>query len=332
LARLRRTTFRQFLDQSGSDRLHGVLTYGAGLPPSRNLGIEGSQSGVERCSFGRVSNSPSLIQGQEMKLTAVIFVILASFVVGQARAQDVVAQPLTRAQCAESGMTWDDNANVCAAQADMRSGPPSAPAEAALAEPIAPAVAGQPLTRNDCNLAGMTWNESANVCGEESALGATSSILVNIDKSSQRMTVFIDGIQHYDWPVSTGGPGYSTPSGTYTASSMNKMWYSRQWDNAPMPHAVFFTREGHAIHGTQEVRRLGSPASHGCVRLAPENAAMLYALVEENGLENTQVVLAGLTPGGESKIAGTARSKGRDRADVWPQRRGGFLRRLFGRR
>jgi hypothetical protein len=114
---------------------------------------------------------------------------------------------------------------------------------------------------------------------------------------------------------------------------MNKMWYSRQWDNAPMPHAVFFTREGHAIHGTQEVRRLGSPASHGCVRLAPQNAATLFGLVEEIGLENTQVVLAGLTPGGESKIAGTARSKPRYRADVWqPQRRGGLFRRLFGRR
>jgi hypothetical protein len=147
------------------------------------------------------------------------------------------------------------------------------------------------------------------------------------------MTVFVDGVQQYDWPVSTGGPGYATPSGTYSARSMNKMWYSRQWDNAPMPHAVFFTREGHAIHGTQEVRRLGSPASHGCVRLAPQNAATLFGLVEEIGLENTQVVLAGLTPGGESKIAGTARSKPRYRADVWqPQRRGGLFRRLFGRR
>ena len=66
---------------------------------------------------------------------------------------------------------------------------------------------------------------------------------------------------------------------------MNKIWYSRQWDNAPMPHAVFFTRDGHAIHGTLEEKRLGKPASHGCVRLSPKNAATLYALVEKTGCE-----------------------------------------------
>ena len=135
-----------------------------------------------------------------------------------------------------------------------------------------------------------------------------SSILINVDKSSQEMTVFVDGVEKYSWPVSTGQSGYSTPSGTYTASSMNKIWYSKQWDNAPMPHAVFFTKEGHAIHGTKEVKNLGKPASHGCVRLAPENAATLYALVEENGLANTQVVLTGTTPGGEGpKVASPGR-------------------------
>ncbi len=135
-----------------------------------------------------------------------------------------------------------------------------------------------------------------------------SSILVNVDKSSQEMTVFVDGVERYSWPVSTGLSGYSTPSGTYAASSMNKIWYSKQWDNAPMPHAVFFTKQGHAIHGTKEVKNLGKPASHGCVRLAPENAATLFALVEENGLENTQVVLAGVTPGGEGpKVASPGR-------------------------
>ncbi len=131
-----------------------------------------------------------------------------------------------------------------------------------------------------------------------------SSIVVNIDKSSQEMTVFVDGVELYSWPVSTGQRGYSTPSGTYTASSMNKIWYSKQWDNAPMPNAIFFTKDGHAIHGTTEEKRLGKPASHGCVRLSRANAATLYALVEANGLEQTQVVLTGTTPGGEGpKVA-----------------------------
>jgi lipoprotein-anchoring transpeptidase ErfK/SrfK len=127
-------------------------------------------------------------------------------------------------------------------------------------------------------------------------------VVANIDKGRQEMTVFVDGVQTYTWPVSTGIGGYSTPSGEFTASSMNKIWYSRQWDNAPMPHAVFFTKKGHAIHATNETKKLGKPASHGCVRLSPKNAETFFNLVKESGLENTQVVLAGVTPGGEYKV------------------------------
>jgi lipoprotein-anchoring transpeptidase ErfK/SrfK len=132
---------------------------------------------------------------------------------------------------------------------------------------------------------------------------AGAVVLININKTKQEMTVFLDGIEKYDWPVSTGRAGYSTPSGTYTATSMNEIWHSKQWDNSPMPHSIFFIKDGHAIHGSYEVKNLGKPASHGCVRISPENAATLYVLVEESGLENTQVVLTGVTPGGEFKFA-----------------------------
>jgi lipoprotein-anchoring transpeptidase ErfK/SrfK len=133
--------------------------------------------------------------------------------------------------------------------------------------------------------------------------GAGPAVLININKTKQEMTVFLNGIEKYDWPVSTGRAGYSTPSGTYTATSMNKIWYSKQWDNSPMPHSIFFIKDGHAIHGSYEVKNLGKPVSHGCVRISPQNAAALYALVEETGLENTQIVLSGATPGGEFKFA-----------------------------
>jgi lipoprotein-anchoring transpeptidase ErfK/SrfK len=132
---------------------------------------------------------------------------------------------------------------------------------------------------------------------------AGSAVLININKAKQKMTVFLDGIEKYDWPVSTGRAGYSTPSGTYTATSMNEIWYSKQWDNSPMPHSIFFIKDGHAIHGSYEMKNLGKPVSHGCVRISPENATTLFALVKENGLENTQVVLTGVTPGGEFKFA-----------------------------
>ena len=129
-------------------------------------------------------------------------------------------------------------------------------------------------------------------------------ILVVIDKPTQDMKVFVDGVERYSWKVSTGIRRYDTPSGTYTARSMNEIWYSKQWDDAPMPHAIFFTRKGHAIHGTEETRRLGRPASHGCVRLAPENATTLFALVKETGLDKTEIVLNGDLPKNQPKVAG----------------------------
>jgi L,D-transpeptidase catalytic domain len=130
-----------------------------------------------------------------------------------------------------------------------------------------------------------------------------SRVAINIDKAKQKMTVSIDGVKKYDSPVSTGRPEYSTPSGTYTPISMNEVWYSQQWDNSPMPHSIFFMKDGHAIHGSYEVKTLGKAVSHGCVRISPQNAATLYSLVGKNGLKNTQVVLTGVTPGGESKVA-----------------------------
>ena len=128
-------------------------------------------------------------------------------------------------------------------------------------------------------------------------------VLVNIDKTNQKMTVFVDGVETYDWPVSTGRPEYSTPSGTFTATSMNEIWYSKEWDNAPMPHAIFFIKDGHAIHGSFDVKNLGKPVSHGCVRISPKNAATLYALVKKNGLENTQVVVSDVSPVGGYGVA-----------------------------
>ena len=163
---------------------------------------------------------------------------------------------------------------------------------------------------------------------------STSAVLITVDKSKQRMTVFLDGVEKYVWPVSTGQAGYSTPSGTYTATSMNEIWYSKEWDNAPMPHSVFFRKDGYAIHGSHEVKTLGRPASHGCVRISPENAATLYALVKKIGLKNTEVVLTGVTPGGEYKVARAPAPRYADEDEfnsyyAQPQWGGGFFGRSF---
>ena len=124
---------------------------------------------------------------------------------------------------------------------------------------------------------------SAQISSDSGSQSTRAAILITIDKSKQKMTVFLDGVEKYDWPVSTGRAGYSTPSGNYTATSMNEVWYSKEWDNAPMPHSVFFRKDGYAIHGSYEVKSLGKPASHGCVRISPENAATLCALVKKVG-------------------------------------------------
>jgi lipoprotein-anchoring transpeptidase ErfK/SrfK len=117
-----------------------------------------------------------------------------------------------------------------------------------------------------------------------------STIVAKIDISDQRMQVFVNGWPRYSWAVSTARSGYRTPVGTYKAVRMEKMWYSRKYDMSPMPHSIFF-KGGYAIHGTNYLKRLGTPASHGCVRLHPDNAAQLYSLVRENGMANAQILV-----------------------------------------
>jgi hypothetical protein len=122
---------------------------------------------------------------------------------------------------------------------------------------------------------------------------AFANILITIDKTAQRMTVAVNGETRWQWPVSTGIPGRDTPSGKFQAFRMEADHFSKEFDDAPMPHSIFFTKLGHAIHGSFDTRHLGAPASHGCVRLDPQNASKLYALVQQDGVLNTTVVLTG---------------------------------------
>jgi lipoprotein-anchoring transpeptidase ErfK/SrfK len=122
---------------------------------------------------------------------------------------------------------------------------------------------------------------------------AQAHVEITVDKNNQIMTVAVDGVERYHWPVSTGIPSYETPSGTFRTFRMEQDHFSKEFDDAPMPHSIFFTKIGHAIHGTDSESRLGTPASHGCVRLSKANAATLYALVQEQGVLNATVTLTG---------------------------------------
>ncbi|CAN5143196.1 L,D-transpeptidase [soil metagenome] len=122
---------------------------------------------------------------------------------------------------------------------------------------------------------------------------AQAKIAITVDKDNQQMTVVQDGVEKYRWPVSSGNPSHETPNGSFQTFRMEEDHFSKEFDDAPMPNSIFFTKRGHAIHGTDSVDRLGTPASHGCVRLSRANAATLFAMVKADGVLNTTVTLTG---------------------------------------
>lgn len=118
------------------------------------------------------------------------------------------------------------------------------------------------------------------------------TLIAKVDLTAQRLTLIENGKTKASWAISSGAQGFATPVGSFKPEWTAKMWYSRKYDMAPMPHAVFF-KGGAAIHGTQALGSLGSPASHGCVRLAPANAATFYGLVQRHGLVHTRIQVFG---------------------------------------
>ena len=122
------------------------------------------------------------------------------------------------------------------------------------------------------------------------AADARADILISVEKSAQRLSVIVDGVHRHTWPISSGIDG-GPPSGSFRPERLERMWYSRKYDWSPMPHAIFFYH-GYAIHGTGYVSRLGRPASHGCVRLHPAHAAILFQLVQNHGNSRTRIEIA----------------------------------------
>lgn len=117
---------------------------------------------------------------------------------------------------------------------------------------------------------------------------ASATVVAKVDLAEQQMEVYVDGKLRHSWPISSGRRGYETPTGSYRPQRLEKEWYSRQYDDAPMPYSVFF-RGGYAIHGGH--RRVGGPASHGCIRLTTGNAATFYKLVSSRSSSKTRIVI-----------------------------------------
>jgi lipoprotein-anchoring transpeptidase ErfK/SrfK len=129
------------------------------------------------------------------------------------------------------------------------------------------------------------------LCALAGATPASASVQVRISLASQSMNVTVDGAPFATWPISTGKEGYGTPAGTYRPQSLRPFHRSSRYNWAPMPHSIFFYH-GIAIHGTSEVRNLGRPASHGCIRLGPQNARTLFGLVSRHGMNNTSITVS----------------------------------------
>ncbi len=119
---------------------------------------------------------------------------------------------------------------------------------------------------------------------------AAQKVTATIDISEQKLYLYVDGRLRNKWPVSTARKGYRTPIGSYRPTRLEADWHSRKYNWAPMPHSIFFLG-GYAIHGTTDLKNLGRPASHGCIRLAPKHAARLFNLVRQTGHGDTRIVI-----------------------------------------
>ncbi len=129
-----------------------------------------------------------------------------------------------------------------------------------------------------------------------------TTLSIDIDLTRQLMTVSEYGGEVGSWPISSGAEGHRSPTGTFRPLWLARMWYSKKYDNAPMPHAVFFSG-GVAMHATYSTGMLGRPASHGCIRQSPANAAITYKLVEKHGNEHTRIFVHGSPRADEPRVA-----------------------------
>ncbi len=119
---------------------------------------------------------------------------------------------------------------------------------------------------------------------------ASAAVEARVNIASQRMEVLVDGVRAGEYTVSTGKRGHRTPTGVFVPQRMHKTYYSHKYHNSPMPNSIFIVG-GIALHGTNDIRHLGKPASHGCIRLHPRDAAALFGLVREHGMTNAKVVI-----------------------------------------
>jgi lipoprotein-anchoring transpeptidase ErfK/SrfK len=229
-----------------------------------------------------------------MRVVGVVFAALTGSVL-QVDAQTALpaAAPLANIQVAtaQPASPVVNDPSIVAAPAAL---PAAAPATVATDTKAAAVGSGEPLPQAD---------QPAPVVPPKPKPETT--LTITIDLTRQRLVVAEHGKTVGTWPISSGREGFRSPTGTFRPMWMSKMWYSRKYDNAPMPHAIFFSG-GVALHATQATGMLGRPASHGCIRQSPANAATLYKLVAKHGNASTKISVQGTARDSEPQVARSA--------------------------
>ena len=205
--------------------------------------------------------------------------------------------PVIGATAAALMMIQVPPAAIAQSEQQHSTAPATAPARASVAAPTTAPVAVQiaPAASVAPEAADKPVETAAAPAEQAKPKPLPPTLVARINLTSQTMTVQAAGKTVHSWKVSSGAPGYATPAGTFKPGWMAQMWHSRQYDDAPMPHSVFFNG-GIAVHATTSIGNLGRAASHGCVRLAPANAATFYSLVTKHGMARTRIVVQGAQP------------------------------------
>lgn len=205
----------------------------------------------------------------------------ARVILGAAAAVILLAGPLAAEPAAKTAKVAPNNSVKSSGTSGPAAGAPPAPAAKAASD-------------SDVKVAATSADADPKPKAEK-ARPVHPTLKASINLSSQTMTVSEHGKTKYVWKISSGRRGYHTPRGTYRPQWLSRMHYSRKYDNAPMPHSVFF-HGGYAIHATYATGALGRPASHGCVRLSPSHAKTFYRLVGRHGKARTRITVTGSTP------------------------------------
>src|SRR4051794_5339997 len=120
----------------------------------------------------------------------------------------------------------------------------------------------------------------------EPKIAPTGPILVYVDLGRQLATVYRNGVRVGVSTISSGRPGFDTPTGVFTILEKNKQHISHKFNDAPMPYQQRLTWGGVALHAGGLP---GYPESHGCVHLPLAFSKILFDAMPMGGT----VVIAG---------------------------------------